>query len=66
MAFAVLQEDRDQTWYYYVWLSFIWIATAGSLLLLDGSMRVKFRGVADTNGSRNWEGDPNALKAAGQ
>ncbi len=32
----------------------------------DGFMRVKFRGVANTNESRNWEGDPNTLKAAGE
>jgi len=32
----------------------------------DSLMHVKFRGVANTNASRNWEGDPNTLKAAGQ
>ncbi len=32
----------------------------------DGFMNVRFRGIANTNGSRNWEGDPNTLKAAGQ
>lgn len=34
VAFAVLQEDRDKKWFYYVWLSLIGIAAAGSLLLL--------------------------------
>lgn len=33
-AFAVLREDRDKKWYYYVWLTFVGIAAAGSLLLL--------------------------------
>jgi hypothetical protein len=28
----------------------------------DGLMYVRFGGVANTNGSRNWEGDPNTLK----
>ncbi len=32
----------------------------------DGLMNVKFKGVANTNASRNWEGDPNTLKMAGQ
>ena len=32
----------------------------------DGLMNVKFRGVANTNASRNWEGDPNTLKMADQ
>ena len=32
----------------------------------DSFMHVRFRGVSNTNGSRNWEGDPNTLKAAGQ
>jgi hypothetical protein len=34
--------------------------------LPDGLMYIKFGGVANTNWSRNWEGDPNTLKAAGQ
>lgn len=28
----------------------------------DGFMYIRFRGVANTNGSRNWEDDPNTLK----
>jgi hypothetical protein len=32
----------------------------------DSLMHVRFRGVANTNASRNWEGDPNTLKMAGQ
>ena len=28
----------------------------------EGSMYVTLGGVANTNGSRNWEGDPNTLK----
>jgi hypothetical protein len=28
----------------------------------DGFMYLSFRGLASTNGSRNWEGDPNTLK----
>ena len=29
----------------------------------DGFMYASFRGVANTNGSRNWEGDPNTMNA---
>jgi hypothetical protein len=32
----------------------------------DGFMYIRFGGVANANGSRNWEGDSNTLKAAGQ
>jgi hypothetical protein len=34
VAFAVLQEDRDKKWFYYVWLSLVGFAAAGSLLLM--------------------------------
>jgi hypothetical protein len=32
----------------------------------DEPMYVEFRGVANANGSRNWEGDPNTMIKAGQ
>ncbi len=32
----------------------------------DDFMYVTFGGIANTNGSRNWEGDPNTMKATGQ
>jgi hypothetical protein len=32
----------------------------------DDPMYVTLSGIANTNGSRNWEGDPNTLKAAGR
>jgi hypothetical protein len=32
----------------------------------DDYMWVELHGVANTNGSRNWEGDPNTTKAIGQ
>ncbi len=32
----------------------------------DGLMSITFRGIANTNSSRNWEGDPNMMKNAGQ
>ena len=28
----------------------------------DGPMSLELRGLANTNGSRNWEGDPNTSK----
>jgi hypothetical protein len=32
----------------------------------DDPVYVRFSGIANTNGSRNWEGDPNTMKAIGQ
>ncbi len=32
----------------------------------DGLMYITFRGVASTNGSRNWEGDANTMQAIGK
>jgi hypothetical protein len=34
--------------------------------LPEGQLEIKLTGVANTNASRNWEGDPNTVKAAGQ